>query len=52
MDVIKAVVLVENARLNAICDRIIAINPASSNTLNAVKMTPAQLKAAVIQQLP
>lgn len=48
-DLLIASIKVENARINAIVNRIIAINPASTNALNKVKMTNQELREAIIK---
>jgi hypothetical protein len=51
VEVIAALAKIQNARINAIIDRIITINPASSNTLSRARLTNAELKQAIREEL-
>lgn len=47
---LKACELVTNQRINAIITRIIQINPASSNSLNAAMLTGPELRQAIMDE--
>jgi hypothetical protein len=51
IEVIAALAKIQNARINAIIDRIIQINPASSNSLSRARLTNAELKQAIREEL-